>query len=68
MMLSATLNRYLARTFLRNFVIMLGLLMGIIYLFDTLELLRRAGHQTGIPLSTVLQLGILKLPEVGQIA
>lgn len=66
MMLSATLNRYLAQSFLRNFIAMLGVLMGIVYLFDTLELLRRASHQPGIPLPVVLKLGILKLPEVGQ--
>lgn len=63
---SWTLSRYLAGTYFMNMVFMLAVLLGIVYLFDTVELLRRAAKQDDIPLSLVLQMGLLKLPEVGQ--
>ena len=66
MTLSGTLNRYLARAFLVNLMAMLAALLGIVYLFDTVELLRRAGKAGGIPLAVVLEMGLLKLPDVGQ--
>ena len=65
MKISETLNRYLAGLYVRNLLFMLGILLGIVYLFDTIELLRRAGKKS-IPLSTVLEMGLLKLPDVGQ--
>ncbi len=66
MKLSLTLNRYLARNYIFNMLFMLFVLFGIIYLFDTVELLRRAGKKSDVPLSLVLKMGLLKLPEVGQ--
>jgi len=63
---SATLNRYLARSYIFNMLAILLMLFGVIYLFDTVELLRRAGKRDDVPLSLVLQMGLLKLPEVGQ--
>lgn len=66
MSISSTLNRYLARQYVFNMLFILVVLFGIIYLFDTVELLRRAGKKEGVPLSLVLQMGLLKLPEVGQ--
>ena len=67
MSLQATLGRYLARAYLWNFLGFLMALLAIVYLFDTVELLRRASKQDIIPLSLVLQMSLLKLPEVGQI-
>lgn len=64
---SPTLNRYLARSYMLNMLVMLLMLFGVIYLFDTVELLRRAGKKEGVPLSLVLEMGLLKLPEVGQL-
>lgn len=64
---SSTMNRYLARSYIINMLFMMLVLLGIIYLFDTVELLRRAGKKDDISLSLVLQMGLLKLPEVGQI-
>jgi lipopolysaccharide export system permease protein len=46
-------------------MILLGLL-AVVYLFDTVELLRRAGKQDDIAITTVLLMGAFKLPEVGQ--
>jgi lipopolysaccharide export system permease protein len=61
-----TLSRYLARVYAVNFLILLFGLLAIVYLFDTVELLRRASKFDDVPLPLVLQMGLLKLPEVGQ--
>ncbi|MCB9990352.1 MAG: LPS export ABC transporter permease LptG [Rhodospirillales bacterium] len=66
MIVFSTLNRYIAKNYLVNMLLMLLVLFGIIYLFDTVELLRRAGKKDDVPLGLVLQMGLLKLPEVGQ--
>ena len=66
MKLSLTLNRYLGRTYLLNLLFMIVGLLSIIYLFDTVELLRRAAKKDNVPLSLILQMGLFKLPEVGQ--
>ncbi len=63
----STLSRYLAGVYIRNFLILLLGLLGIVYLFDTVELLRRASKFEDIPLGLVLQMGLFKLPEVGQL-
>ncbi len=67
MKLPPTMCRYLARTYALNIFLMLAMLLGIIYLFDTVELLRRAGKKDDIPLSLVLEMSFLRLPENGQI-
>ncbi len=63
----STLSRYLARFYAVSFLQLLGILLGIVYLFETVELLRRAAKYENVPLSLVLQMGLLKLPDVGQI-
>ena len=67
MNLSSTLNRYLARNYIVNMLFILLVLFGIIYLFDTVELLRRASKKDDVPLSLVLEMGLFKLPEVGEL-
>jgi lipopolysaccharide export system permease protein len=62
-----TIGRYFARLYLLSFLQLLGILLAIVYLFDTVELLRRAAKFQDVPLSLVLQMGFFKLPEVGQI-
>jgi lipopolysaccharide export system permease protein len=66
MKVAATLSRYLARTYFLNLVLLLLALLAVVYLFDTVELIRR-GSKTELPLSLVLQMSLLKLPEVGQV-
>jgi lipopolysaccharide export system permease protein len=66
MKISPTLSRYLARTYIINTLFLLLALLGVIYLFDTVELMRRAGKIGEVPLPIILQMGLLKLPEVGQ--
>ncbi len=63
---STTLSRYLAKRYVINLLALLAGLMSIIYLFDTIELIRRASKFDNVPLSLVLQMGLLKLPEVSQ--
>lgn len=67
MTVPGTLGRYLGRFYLTNMLLMLLVLLGIIYLFDTVELLRRAGKKDDVPLGLVLEMGLFKLPEVGQL-
>jgi lipopolysaccharide export system permease protein len=67
MKFSRTMNRYLVRHYIANLMLMLGVLLSVVYLFDTVELLRRASKHDDVPLILVLQMGLLKLPDVGQI-
>lgn len=46
---------------------MSAILLGIVFLFDTVELLRRAGKHDDVPLGLVFQMGLLKLPEMAAI-
>ncbi len=62
-----TLSLYLIRVYALNFLMILMGLLAVIYLFDTVELLRRAGNRDGVPLPIILTMGLFKLPEVGQL-
>jgi lipopolysaccharide export system permease protein len=64
---TTTLFRYISRQFLVSFALLLLILLGLVYVFETIELLRRAGNLSGVPFSTILKMGGLKLPYVGQI-
>ncbi len=67
MKFSPTLNRYMAANYARNLLLGLLILLGVVYLFDTVELLRRAAKREDVPFRLVIEMGFLKLPEVGQI-
>lgn len=61
-----TMWRYLAMRYLTQIALVGAFLFGLIYVFEALELLRRAsGHD--VALSTVLGMAALKLPETGQV-
>lgn len=62
--LNSSLARYLTRIYVVNFLGLLAILLGVIYLFETVELLRRAGKQGDVPLSTVFGMALLKIPDV----
>lgn len=62
-----TLSLYLVRCYVWNFLIILMGLLAVIYLFDTIELLRRAAKMENVPLTLILQMSLYKLPEVGQL-
>jgi lipopolysaccharide export system permease protein len=66
-MIFSKLGLYLGRTYLTNFISLLAILLAIVYVFDTIELIRRAEKQDSVGLILVLQMGLLKLPEVGQL-
>lgn len=60
------LSRYLALLFSKNVLFLFSALLTIVYLFDTLELLRRAAKKDSAGIATILEMGLYKLPEVGQ--
>lgn len=62
-----TLSGYIARTYLLNLLGLFLALLFIIYLFDMVELIRRASKRDDVPFGLVMQMGLLKLPEVAQI-
>lgn len=66
MKMTPTLSSYLAKRYTLNLLALLCALLAVIYLFDTVELIRRASKRDDIPLTLVLQMGLFKLPEVGQ--
>mgnify|MGYP001196085289 CR=1 FL=1 len=63
--LSNLFFKYLAREFLAKFAVFFFILIGIVYLFDTIELIRRASGDD-IPLSALFILALYKSPDVGQ--
>ena len=66
MKITTTLSVYLVKRYLVNLTILIFALLSVIYLFDTVELIRRASKHENVPISLVLQMGLLKLAEVGQ--
>ncbi len=63
---ATAINRYLARLYAVNLLLMTAALWGVMYLFDTVELLRRAGKENKVSLALVLKMGLLQLPDIGQ--
>ena len=63
-LLPPTLTRYLAKSYAVNMAGMAVILLGIIYLFDTVELLRRASKHDDVDFGTVVVMGLLKIPEM----
>lgn len=63
---ATTLFRYIMRHFLMNFAALLAVLLGLVFVFDVIELMRRAAGARDVPLEAVIAMAALKLPEVGQ--
>jgi len=63
--LAPTLSLYIMRHFLTQCAILLAIFLGLIYLIDTIELLRRASTKN-VEISTILHMALLKLPHIGQ--
>lgn len=61
-----TLSLYLIKNYVINFSMILLGLLAVIYLFDTVELLRRASGREDVLITTILAMGLFKLPQVGQ--
>jgi len=63
---SATLLRYLSRQFTSSFLIWITVLLTMIYLIDSLELIRRAANRPEVTFSQIAQMSLFQLPQVGQ--
>lgn len=63
---SPTLSIYLGRHFLLAFLVLLAGVVGMILLFDTIELMRRAVRAEGLGFGTLLWMAVLKLPHTVQ--
>lgn len=59
-----TLSVYLGRQFIIAFAAVLLVIMGLILLFDTIELLRRASAQPDADLAMLLTMALMKLPQM----
>lgn len=64
MRLSPTLSTYIGRQFLVAFASVLAAIMGVVLLFDTIELIRRAAGQDGVGIAAILGMAVLKLPHM----
>lgn len=61
-----TLFWYLIRVYMMTFAGFCLSLLAVIYLFDVVELMRRASNENGVSIGTIFQMGLLKLPDIGQ--
>jgi lipopolysaccharide export system permease protein len=64
MRLSPILSVYIGRLFLRAFLGALGTMMGLVLLFDIIELLRRSATHGEASLDLIVELALLKLPQM----
>jgi lipopolysaccharide export system permease protein len=63
---SLTLLRYLSRQFFVSFGIFIAILLMVIYLIDTLELIRRAASHPDVTFAQIAEMSMFQLPDVGQ--
>ncbi len=63
---SLTLLIYLGRQFFMSFLISISVLLTVIYLIDSLELLRRASSHPEVTFNQIAKMSFFQLPEVGQ--
>jgi lipopolysaccharide export system permease protein len=64
--LSLTLSTYIGRQFALRCAAVLIALTAVVYLFDTIEMMRRAATRQDATLDMILQLSLLKLPALMQ--
>ena len=63
---ASVLSRYIGRNFLLHFLVMMLVMLGLVFIFDTIELLRRASTHEGVTFDVVTTMAFLKLPDAGQ--
>ncbi len=61
-----TLPLYISRHYLVWFLVMLMGLLGVVFIFDCIELLRRTADKPEVTFSVVLTMALLNLPDIGQ--
>jgi len=64
--MSTILSLYICRNFLASFITVFAVFLGLIFLFDVIELLRRAAGQDNVGITLIFQMTLLKLPYLGQ--
>lgn len=64
MHLSPLMSVYIGRQFMRAFLAALGGMMGLVLLFDMIELLRRSASHGDAGFDLILELALLKLPQM----
>ena len=64
MRFSTILSFYIGRQFVKAFLGAIGIIMGLIFLFDVIELLRRASTHGNATFAQLLELAALKLPQM----
>jgi len=67
MRFSPILSLYIGRNFLMAFLGALGVIMGLIFLFDVIELLRRASTHGDVGFGMILTMALFKLPQMVQL-
>ncbi len=60
-----TLSFYIARHYLAVFLVILAAFLGIVFIFDVIELLRRSASKN-VEFGVVLTMGLLHLPDIMQ--
>ncbi|MDE1153199.1 MAG: LPS export ABC transporter permease LptG [Micavibrio sp.] len=63
---SSTLFRYISTHFLRNMLIAIVVLLGLIFVIHTIELLRRAAARPDVSFRLVVEMSALVLPQYAQ--
>jgi len=66
MRLSPTLLGYIGRQFAVALAAILAVMLTIVFTFDSIELLRRAAGRPDVPTELVLQMALLKLPQMAE--
>ena len=66
MRLSPTMSVYIGKQFLLSFTTVFIVLLSLIFLVDSIELLRRAASKPDVSFSLVMEMAALKLPHMGQ--
>jgi lipopolysaccharide export system permease protein len=67
MRLSQTLSLYIARHYAVHFMAVLSLFVFLIFVFDVVELLRRAAGKPGIGMRLIFEMAALKFPHAMQL-
>ncbi|CCQ74411.1 LPS export ABC transporter permease LptG [Magnetospira sp. QH-2] len=66
MRVSSTLSFYIGRRFLMSVMGLYFSFLALIFVFDMIELLRRAASKPNISFTLILEMAFLKLPHMGQ--
>jgi len=63
---TSILSRYIGRQFILHFAVMMLVILGLMFMFDAVETLRRASHGAHVPAGAVISMAFMKLPYLAQ--